>query len=327
MRSGHLITSVAVAGAVVGTLMAPAGTAAPAPAPATAPAACAWTMSALPLPAGYDGYAEAFGHAGTGRIVGTVTGGGKRVGVVWNNGTPTVLPSPRGTSGTNEPRAVNARGVIAGHWQGDDGVSFAWRYENGRYQELPNVGTQVSIPTRINDNGDIAGFSRYFYGGAKVYAVLWRTDRPDAVVNFGEGYARGLDDQRRVVLSTGALVDGDGKELLRFEGGGTPVHLRGGRVVGYTGTASPYTVVEWDMTGKAVRRIPGGTPSEITTSGEIVGHRTGGIDTVWRSGTTQDVTNPVPESYNMLGITDDGAVISDYTAGDKRRSGVWRSLC
>ncbi|WP_327418308.1 hypothetical protein [Streptomyces sp. NBC_01233] len=282
-------------------------------------------MSVLTVPSGYS-TAEARGHAGTGKVVGTAWKADHREGVLWSDGIPTVLPQPRSTPGSNYPRAINTSGVIAGYWVGNDGTTSAWRYQNGRYQFLPGIGTQTSVPTAINDNGDIAGFSRYFMGGAKTYAVMWRTDHPDTLVDFGEGYSEGIDNSRRVVLSTGAMVDGEGREVMRLQGG-QPLDYRGGRIVGYAGSSSPYTIVEWGLDGKIVRQLPGGVPSEVNSSGIIVGTRTGGSKSVWRDGGTEDLTGPVPTGLNMLGITDDGAVISDYQSGGGTRSGIWRRSC
>lgn len=321
MRFSHFVAAVSATAALGALTAAPTAVAAP----AAAPAACTWTMSELRAPTGYS-YAEARGHAGTGKVVGTVWKTDHREAVVWTNGTPTLLPQPRSTGGSNYAKAVNAKGVVAGYWMGNDGTSFAWRYQNGQYQTLPGIGTEDSIPTHINVNGDVLGYSGYFGPITTVHAVMWRADRPTTVLDLGEGYSAGFDDSRRAVLSTGAIVDGEGKELLRLQGG-RPMEMRAGRIVGYSGSAQPYTIVEWNLTGTVVRRISGGVPNEVNSSGVIAGSRTGGVRTVWRNGTTQDITNPVARGYNMTGITDDGAVISDYEVGDERHSGIWRSSC
>lgn len=329
MRISSLAT-VALAAAFAGSFMTPAAASTPAgvergPYSPLGTSACTWRMSDLPVPSGYT-TAEARGHAGTGRVVGTAWKTDHREGVVWTDGIPVVLPQPRSTPGSNYPRAINSSGVIAGYWIGNDGTTSAWRYQNGRYQFLPGIGTQVSVPTSINGKGDIAGFSRYFMGGAKVYAVMWRTDRPENVLDFGEGYSEGIDDSRRVVLSTGVMVDGEGREVMRLNGG-QPLAYQGGRIVGYAGSSDPYSVVEWGLDGAVVRQIPNGIPSEVNSSGAIVGTRTGGIKTVWRDGGTQDLSSPVPAGLNLLGITEDGAVISDYQSGGGTRSGIWRRSC
>ncbi|MER5869325.1 hypothetical protein [Streptomyces sp. NPDC002044] len=282
-------------------------------------------MSDLPVPSGYT-TAEARGHAGTGKVVGTAWKADHREGVVWTEGVPAVLPQPRSTPGSNYPSEVNPSGVIAGYWVGNDGTTSAWRYQSGRYQFLPGIGTQVSVPTSINGRGDVVGFSRDFTGGARTDAVMWRTDRPGSVTGFGEGYSAGIDDSRRVVLSTGVMVDGDGREIARLQGG-QPLAYQGGRIVGYTGSSAPHNVVEWGLDGAIVRQIPNGVPSEVNSSGAVVGTRTGGIKTVWRDGGTQDLNSPVPTGLNLLGITEDGAVISDYRSGGATRSGIWRRSC
>ncbi|MFP3991493.1 hypothetical protein U9R90_29320 [Streptomyces sp. E11-3] len=294
--------------------------------PAVAAAACTWQVSDLPAPSGYS-HPEATGHAGTGRVVGTVWKTDHREGVVWTNGSPQVLPQPRATGGSNYPRAVNSSGVVTGYWAGSDGYTAAWRYQNGAYQFLPGIGTQVSVPTTINDNGDIAGFSRHFLGGAKVYAVLWRTDRPGEITNFGEGSAAGVDNSRRVMLSTGVLVDADGSEVMRLQGDGRPKEYQDGRIVGWSGSAKPYTIVEWNLSGQVVRKIPGGVPSGINSAGAIVGTHDNGNAAVWRDGGVEYVTSPAPTGDYVRDITEDNAVVSTYKKDGTTRSGIWRSTC
>ncbi|MFC7617238.1 hypothetical protein ACFQV2_31260 [Actinokineospora soli] len=243
--------------------------------PQTAAAAtCAWRVSELPAPAGYS-HATATGHAGTGLVVGTVWKTDHREGVVWRSGVPQVLPQPPGRgAGSNYPLAVNPNGVIAGRWQGSDGAHFAWRYQNGAYQALPNRGTWVSVPTDINRAGDVVGFSRLFFGGAQVNALLWPVATPGSYVDFGEAAPRGVDDSRRVVLSTGRVVNADGTSWQLQ--GGLPSAYEDGRLVGYRGTASPYTIVEWNLSGQVLRTIPDGVPTGVNASGVIVGVHTNG---------------------------------------------------
>ncbi|MGW5049534.1 hypothetical protein [Actinokineospora sp. NPDC004072] len=289
------------------------------PRPAAA-AACAWRVAELPAPSGYS-HATATGHAGAGLVVGTVWRTDHREGVVWRDGVPRLLPNPPGTgAGSNYPAAVNAAGVITGRWAGTDGSHTAWRYRDGRYELLPGRGTWVSVPTDINTAGDVVGFSRVFVGGAQVNTLVWPVG--GGMVDLGAAYPVGVDDARRVALSTGQLVHPDGSALALA--GGTPSAYQDGRLVGYQGSAAPYTIVEWDLTGRIVRRIPDGVPSGVNAAGALVGVRGDGSVAVWRDGGVEVVASPAPARSYLLDITDDNAIVSDYRVSGVTRSGIWR---
>jgi hypothetical protein len=293
---------------------------------APAAAACTWSVTTLPVPSGFSD-AIATEHAGTGLIVGTAWKTDHREGVLWRNGVPQVLPKPPVSStGSNYPRAVNGSGVIAGYWAGNDGFTAAWRFSGGSYQFLPGIGDQVSVPTAINSGGDIVGFSRLFFGGAPVTAVMWRVDRPSEIISFGSGYVSGVDSTRRVVLSTGVIVNPDGSQVT-LQGGGSPVVYQDGRIVGYRGTAAPFTIVEWNLSGQVVREIAGGVPRGVNTFGVIVGTHDSGNKAVWRNGGVEFVTSPPPAGSYVLDITDDNVIISDFDTSNGSRSGLWRSTC
>ena len=291
-------------------------------APAAA-ATCTWRVTDLPAPTGYS-HATATGHAGAGLVVGTLWKTDHREGVVWRNGVPTVLPNPPGKgAGSNYPAAVNANGVIAGRWQGSDGSHTAWRYQNGAYQYLPSRGTWVSVPTDINAAGDVVGFSRLFFGGAQVNALLWPVATPGAYVDFGEASPRGIDDSSRVALSTGRIVNPNGTTYLQLQGG-LPSVYEDGRIVGYQGTAAPYTIVEWNLSGQVVRQIADGAPTGVNAGGAIIGVRADGRTAVWRNGGVEYVTSPAPARSYVLDITDDNVIVSDYRINNTTRSGLWR---
>ncbi|WP_189214343.1 hypothetical protein [Actinokineospora fastidiosa] len=294
-------------------------------APRTAVAAgCAWTVTELPAPAGYS-HASTTAHAGAGLVVGTVWKTDHREGVVWRDGVPRVLPTPPGKgAGSNYPAAVNASGVIAGRWAGNDGSHTAWRYADGVYQFLPGRGSWVSVPTDINRAGDVAGFSRLFFGGAQVNTLRWPVDAPGGYVDLGEASPRGIDDAGRVVLSTGRVVNADGTSWQLQ--GGLPSAYEDGRIVGYQGAASPYTIVEWDLTGRIVRRVPDGIPTGMNAAGAIVGVHTAGTVAVWHNGGVEHVTSPAPARSHVLDITDDNAIVSDYRVSSATRSGLWRCV-
>jgi hypothetical protein len=284
-------------------------------------ASCSWTVTELAPPSGYS-HATATAHAGTGLVVGTVWRTDHREGVVWRNRVPQVLPPPVSGGGSNYPRAVNGAGVIAGYWVGNNGFSTGWRYTNGTYQFLASQGTRLSIPLAINGAGDVAGYS---FAGISANAILWRIDRPTEYTYLGAGYAIGVDSSRRVVLSTGIIVNGDGSTVL-VQGGGVPSVFQDGRIMGYRGTSVPYTIVEWNLAGQVVRQIPGGVPRGVNTAGAIVGRHDNGMKAVWRNGAVEYVTSPAPAASYVHDITEDNVIVSDYSSGGTTRSGLWRCL-
>ncbi|HCT81083.1 MAG TPA: hypothetical protein DGT23_31850 [Micromonosporaceae bacterium] len=286
----------------------------------SAAAACTWSASPLSVPSGVT-TSYPTGHAGTGLIVGSGWVSNHWEGIIWRNGSPQKLPAPAAGPGSNYPRAVNANGVVAGYWTGNDGTTFGWRYTNGSYQRLPGRGTRPSVPTDINAAGDIVGFSNYFACCDPSHALLWKVSSPSVYTDFGVGFAEGIDDTGRVVVSWGVIFNANGSSTnLASPGSSFKVtDFSAGRIVGYSGTQSPYTIVEWNLSGNVVRQIPNGTPYEVNSSGSMTIARDG-KKAVLRNGLAEFLTSPTPAQRILLGITNDHAVISDANSATQ----IWR---
>jgi probable HAF family extracellular repeat protein len=122
---------------------------------------------------------QALGINSSGQIIGSmIVNNLVSVGVVWTNGTPTVLPGPDSQHVTTYPTALNDAGQVTGvatDWDDNDEEPIVW---DGLTPTVlgPAPGCPVSQPTGINDNGLIVGGTTCIPGdnpdGAG--AVVWK---------------------------------------------------------------------------------------------------------------------------------------------------------
>jgi probable HAF family extracellular repeat protein len=129
-------------------------------------------------PAAGDPDAQAFAindRGDAGGTSGSCTAGPIRA-VVWQNGTPTVLPSLGGVF--NIAFSINNKGDAAG--QADlpgDATHHAVLWHNGAVLDLGTInGLPMSLANAMNDNGQIVGFSQNADGSDTV-AELWQNGR------------------------------------------------------------------------------------------------------------------------------------------------------
>jgi probable HAF family extracellular repeat protein len=122
---------------------------------------------------------QALGINDSGQIIGSmIVNNLVWVGVIWTNGTPTVLPGPDSQRVTTYPTALNDAGQVTGiatTWDGYDEEPIVW---NGLTPTVlgPAPDCPTSQPAGINDNGLIVGGTTCTPGdnpdGAG--AVVWR---------------------------------------------------------------------------------------------------------------------------------------------------------
>lgn len=162
-----------------------------------------WSFVTLPFPSGVSSANARGVRPDGGVIVGNSLGGGfallwRRSGASWS---PSVLPGPSG--GSCEAYRVNADEWIAGHC---NGRGIVWKLDSGQWSTypldpLPNDSS--SFPMRMNDTGDIAGWSQDASGFVR--GVLWKRnpsgwDAPLFLGTYG-GYSQalGINSQGHVV--------------------------------------------------------------------------------------------------------------------------------
>ncbi|UWZ58496.1 hypothetical protein Daura_21350 [Dactylosporangium aurantiacum] len=298
-----------------------------APAAAAAQAACTWRVTALPAPAGYS-HAVANGVAS---VSGTVVGhavradGTGRDAVVWQNGSPQVLPKPPiAGSGSNRADVVNNQGVIAGVWSGTNGVT-AWRYRAGTYELLPAPMTMGIAVTGINTAGDIIGSSFMLSGSSQ--GLLWKAATPAQYTSLGfSTYAVGIDDAGRYVLNTGVIVNPDGSRITLSRQVFVRLYDRG-RIL--TDDLAKKTVVEWNTSGQVVREFSGSYGHAVNTAGVLVATPPGTPYVAVRNGTAWE-----PFTVRMTtseGITDGNVIVANYdhdgTTATEQVAGTWQRGC
>jgi probable HAF family extracellular repeat protein len=157
--------------------------------------------------------------------------------VRWVNGVPQDLGSIPGGQVFGEAVAINASGVIVGHSNDANGISHAWRFQNGVLTPLGQFGGRGMFVTGINSSGDIVGIwsppvgfvQRAFLLRGGVFTLLGPANQFSA--------AQGISDSGQVVGSVGdfsraALWDynrnlvelaSDGSVALGVNSGGTIV--------------------------------------------------------------------------------------------------------
>jgi len=300
-----------------------------APAAAAAQAACTWRVTALPAPAGYS-YAVANGVA---PVSGTVVGhavradGSGRDAVVWQNGSPQVLPKPpiEGT-GSNRADIVNNQGVIAGVWSGANNRVTAWRYRAGTYDLLPMPATTMGISvTGINTAGDIIGQS--FTLAPSSQGLLWKAATPGQYTSLGSStYAVGIDDTGRYVLNTRVIVNPDGSRVTLPRQVVVRLYDRG-RIL--TDDLDKKTVVEWNTSGQVVREFAGTYGHAVNASGVLVATPPGTPYVAVRNGSVwEQFTVRMTTSE---GITDANVVVANFdhdgTTQTEQVAGTWQRGC
>jgi uncharacterized membrane protein len=332
MRRTNAVARVLLSAGLTATMVGVA-----APTAAAESTACAWTPSALPIPAGAVTGTVVAGD-GSGGYAGTTTDGsnyGKNNhAVVWKNGKVTdygYLVDPSYVKGV-EIDGVNDAGTVVGIARRTDGNYNAIRSHNGRIERLPEpAGAYSSSAKGINDKGDIVGNVGMVVDNILYFhPVMWPADQPGKVVELtglphASAVALGIDQDGTVLLSAESNYvrvpylwkDGEAR-ALPLPDKAQKVVMRGisnGRVVGEVTTHSPsYELrgVLWDRDGR-LRELPRNEGIRgINRDGQIVG-LTDTIGTqefgVWQLTTLGSTWKQGPElGFDLAATSGDGSV-------------------
>jgi probable HAF family extracellular repeat protein len=183
--------------------------------------------------------------------------------VLWNNGVPTLLPSPAPELVQTYAESINDAGQIVGEaYESDDGGQEAVEWNGSTPLVLGAVAgcTGGSYATGINSGGVVVGLN---YCTAKAYyeATIWRGTKGALL---GGGIAKAVNNAGLVVGEGpgGAAAWSNGVETnLGILPGGeiafaTAVNNRG-TIVGQSATAgtSEYHAVLWASTGAAIQDL------------------------------------------------------------------------
>jgi probable HAF family extracellular repeat protein len=186
---------------------------------------------------------------------GEVVGVGPTAGYLWINGTATNLGNLGGTSGTTQPTAINASGVVVGYSYLPDGNFRGFRWVGGIMTALGTLGGDWSQAYGINNSGVITG-TAYTTGNLGAHAFTLSTGPMKDLGTLGGAY------------STGTSINSSGV------------------VVGYAATSDPNSLVyhAFVLTGSQMKDLnkliparSGWTLSEangINDAGQIVGYGT-----------------------------------------------------
>lgn len=331
---GRYALAVALAATVTGVL---------APMASAAPSACTFTASTLPLAQGLPG-GEVEATDGQGGYAGEGTSWfmGVRTShaVLWRNGTATdlgVVPGLRTNSVS--VTGVNKSGTVIGHAQNTTTYTErAFHSLDGKLERLPEPpGTDSSVASAINDNGDIVGdIGVKHQSGVEIYyvhtAVLWPASAPGTVVKLtsglpttGHAKATGIDQDGTVLItyfkspkeefSPNKLYlwhNNTTRELALPAGVLTVrgVGIANGRVAGAT-FKSKYEddglAALWDQNGTLTRPVTGSELLSVNRNGQSVGFTT---DKTFSYGVWQG-TQLVGKLSGSLGLKvsgDDGSI-------------------
>jgi uncharacterized membrane protein len=84
--------------------------------------------------------------------------GWAEVGFTWSNGVFTLIPGPAGSIDA-APWAINSTGAMVGvALNATETAAIGWLLQNGVYTTINYPGAPFTVPTAINDNGDIVGY-------------------------------------------------------------------------------------------------------------------------------------------------------------------------
>ncbi|MEV6910382.1 hypothetical protein [Amycolatopsis sp. NPDC051071] len=285
---------------------------------------CTWVRGTLPLPAGST-TGSVSGAANGGWFVG---GGSTTDGIRWHNGVAENL----GTAGGKQTdlNDVNSSGVAVGTTYANSFPDGGVVYRNGRYETLPvPPGLRMGRAKAINDTGDIVGMASGI--GDSFDLMLWPASAPGTVQRINPDPAVysyvspvDIDEQGRI------LIRAEGSELAYFvrEAGGSLTKLalktdyvnafRGGRISGEISENGKFVTVDWDTTGRIVRRLDVRARETAVDAGTLT---TGTYRTadkqyaagVWDGSTLTGTLLTDPDGdFAKPVITDDGVIAVSY---------------
>lgn len=295
--------------------------------PRASAAACQYTVQDLPVPVHGQNAQTTGSSTDSSRIVGFHQNPVRKYGLLWVNGTLTELPSVSLTDVI--PAAVNNVDVVVGRqeYRPDDATveTKAFRYENGGYTIPQTEPGEQSSALGVNDAGDVVGI---VWQGWAPYGtvVVWPRTGPRKV--FGDGYPRGIDDQRRIVVTapkwpgdTGWVIDTDTGARTELPGAQAPMVFKNGRVLNFERLGErDNQITEWDLTGARVGAHAGGLiPYGRNNSGTVFGTDRANRPTLWHpSGRTAVVADQLPKSDFYAEITAAETLIGTYVTPDRQ---------
>ncbi len=285
---------------------------------------CTWVRGSLPLPAGST-TGSVSGAANGGWFVG---GGSTTDGIRWHNGVAENL----GTAGGKQTdlNDVNSSGVAVGTTYANSYEDGGIVYRDGRYEKLPLPrGFRYGRAKAINDAGDIVGTASSFADNFDL--MLWPASAPGTVQRINPDPAVyssvspvDIDEQGRILLR----AEGHERAYFVREADGSLTKLalktddvtgfRGGRVSGEVYENGKAVTVEWDLTGRIVRRLDVSARQTSVDSGTLT---TGTYRTtdrqyavgVWDGSTlTQTLLTDPDGEFASPVITDDGVIAVSY---------------
>lgn len=259
MRTRGKYTAATIAAVLTGAALAAA------PGTAAAAEGCRWSVSALPIPDGYQLESAGSGD-GAGAVAGTLrpASAGPLAGVVWQGDEVRVLGA---AFGQNTVLAdVSTSGVAVGsyadpHVFGVPDLHHAVRYVDGGFERLPDPpGFTNTAALSVNSRGDILGEAGETAATGMYRPVVWRADAP--------GTAEVLASPRDRAYVSPVGID---------EGGRVAATIYGGDPVGYV----------WSPGGAPVRLTPTTPDAEV-----VVGAVAGGLVAGSESGSGGRLWNP-----------------------------------
>jgi uncharacterized membrane protein len=248
-------------------------------------AASACVATALPTPAGTTGY-EVAGTDGKGAFVGSVVAeDGDRQGVVWRDGTVTVLEQGF------IPEDVNSSGLMGGYADGPSNGRFvaALRPLDGPVRLL-TASWSTSVHG-VNDNGDAVGWIDLEHPVVSFPAVWFRPDYDDegfwgpfsspAVEIDDTGLAMGIATYPDT-MDTVWLAEPGNERMIRQYGPETRLYDLDDGVLAAIHNRHVVTIDARSGAETVVRGSLDGVPAEIN-NGVLVG-QAWGFAMLWRAG-------------------------------------------
>jgi hypothetical protein len=288
----------------------------------TAAAACQWTGQDLPLVSSTN-FSRVVAVSKNELILGETFSQG----LVWQHGQIRNALIPNTPTVKYVPRGINSAASVVG-WKevfsGGDYTYQAFKYaadprtDRRVYLLLPTPADELSFAVGINDSGEVVGHVAKKATPDVRRVVVWPANGTSAYREVGPGNAIGIGADGTVLTSEGALVGRDGSQHL-VSASGDGLIIDDQRVFGPQFTGSGVQIVEWDLTGRQVRVIPGGIdPIGANTQGTFFGTHGAGISPgVYRDGAWTDIqADKLPRGGTKGDITDNDTLIANYRDGD-----------